>query len=188
VTPAEVSNGVRAHLDAFFAGREHEEFWWNLGPIRETLPRFRVRRIDPASRQDTWIYATVGAWEAAPDDPLELYLEAPEEDPRHVELLSMVAFLHAEPRYRLHVGKVLEIGRPWMDRSRADHLLVSLPYPHGPALERCEVADRLIRVLWLLPITADEAAFAREHGHERLEERLEAAAVDWIKRRRRSVV
>ena len=101
-----------------------------------------------------------------------LYLEAPQEDPRHVELLSIVANMHVDPRYRMRIGKVLDIGRPWLDRSRADHLLVSLPYAHGPKLETCIVGKHHIRIVWLVPITAAEAAFAREHGHQHLEERL----------------
>ena len=36
--------GERAHLDAFWPDRVHEEFVWKLGPIGESLPRFRVRR------------------------------------------------------------------------------------------------------------------------------------------------
>jgi hypothetical protein len=69
----------------------------------------------------------------------------------------MEAALHADKRYRLRAGSAVNIGRPWMDGSGADHLLVSLPYPYGPALETCELGERHVRFLWLVPITAAEA-------------------------------
>lgn len=52
-----VYGGERSHLDQFWPGRRHEEFAGTLGPISKTLPRFRVRRIDPADANDPWIYA-----------------------------------------------------------------------------------------------------------------------------------
>jgi hypothetical protein len=34
------------------------------------------------------------------------------------------------------------LSGPWLDRSAADHLLVSLPYSMGMRLERCELSNR----------------------------------------------
>jgi CHC2 zinc finger/Suppressor of fused protein (SUFU) len=97
---------------------------------------------------------------------------------RHVELLAMVANLHADVRYRLRVGNTVNIGRPWAEGSAADHLLVSLPYPYGPALEMCELGERHVRFLWLVPITAAEANLVRSKGLEALESLLEQGNVD----------
>jgi hypothetical protein len=169
---------VRAHYEAFFAGRENVELVWNRGPMRELLPDFRVLRFEPGAGDGAWVYATAGGVAGK-----EFVLGAPEPDAAHVELVTMVAHMHADPDQRLHEGKVLEIGRPWLEGSRADHVLVSLPYPWGPSLERCGE----IQILWLLPVTASEAAFAREHGHLALEERLEAAGAQWLRARRRPV-
>jgi hypothetical protein len=186
----EVSDGVRSHLDRFWRDRPHEEFVWTVGPISQTLPRFRVRRIAPIQRRDPWVYATIGAWEATADAThgTEFVFLSPSESPAHVELLAMVANLHADPRYRLDVGSTVDIGRPWMEGSPADHLLVSLPYPFGPELERCELTDRHVRFLWLVPITAAEAALAKSQGMESLEQLLERTKVDVIAPNRRSVV
>jgi hypothetical protein len=49
----------------------------------------------------------------------------------------------------------------WLALRSPDHLLVSLPYPYGPTLEELAPGQRLLR---LLPITREEAAFGREHG------------------------
>lgn len=67
----------------------------------------------------------------------------------------MVASFHADERYRLSIGQTVDIGRPWIEGSSADHLLVSLPYPYGPGLEHCEAAGRHVQVLWLVPIHRD---------------------------------
>jgi hypothetical protein len=190
ITDDEVFEGERSHLDEFWPDRSHEEFVWTLGPIGQSLPRFRVRRIAPAERRDPWVYVTVGTWEATAGDAhgTEFFLLSPTEDPRHVELLAMVANLHADARYRLRVGSTVNIGRPWAEGSAADHLLVSLPYPYGPALERCELGERHVRFLWLVPITAAEADLVRTKGPEALESLLEQGSVDVISPKRRSLV
>jgi hypothetical protein len=189
ITDEEAFEGERSHLDGFWPDRVHEEFVWTLGPIGRSLPRFRVRRIAPAKRRDPWVYVTVGAWEATADDAhgTEFFLLSPSEDARHVELLSMVANFHADARYRLTVGSTMNIGRPWMDGSVADHLLVSLPYPYGPALELCQLRERHVRFLWLVPITAAEANLVRGQGLEALERLLEQSKVDVISPKRRSL-
>ena len=189
ITNKEVFEGERSHLDEFWPDRVHEEFVWTLGPIGQSLPRFRVRRIAPAERRDPWVYVTVGAWEATADDAhgTEFLLLSPSEDARHVELLAMVANFHADARYRLKVGSTMNIGRPWMEGSAADHLLVSLPYPYGPALELCRLRERHVRYLWLVPITAAEANLVRSQGLETLEGLLEQSNVDMISPKRRSL-
>jgi hypothetical protein len=190
ITDEEVFEGERSHLDRFWPDRSHEEFVWTLGPIRQSLPRFRVRCVAPAQRRDPWAYVTVGAWEATADDVhgTEFILLSPTEDPRHVELLAMVANLHADPRYRLGLGSTVDIGRPWMDDSAADHLLVSLPYPYGPALEKCDLGERHVQFLWVVPITGAEADLVRSRGMDALECMLEESNVDVISPKRRSLV
>jgi hypothetical protein len=189
ITDEEVFEGERSHLDKFWPDRPHEEFVWMLGPIGQSLPRFRVRRIAPAEQREPWVYVTVGAWETTADDAhgMEFFLLSPTEDPRHVELLAMVAHLHADVRHHLRVGSTVNIGRPWMEGSAADHLLVSLPYPYGPALERCELPERHVQFLWLVPITAAEANLVRSHGLEALERLLELGNVNVISPKRRSL-
>lgn len=188
--PEAVSDGFRTHLNRFWPDRPHEEFEWTLGPIRETLPSFRVDRVSPTTTSDPWIYITVGAWEATPSElhGTEFLLLSPTENALHVELLAMVANLHADPRYRLKVGSTINIGRPWLEDSPSDHLLVSLPYPFGPALEICELEERHLRVLWLVPITAAEANLVHTDGLEALELLLEQPGVDVLAASRRSVV
>jgi len=190
ITDEEVFNGIRSHLDRFWPDRPHEEFVWTLGPIGQSLPHFRVRRVAPAERRDPWVYVTVGAWEATASEShgTEFFLLSPTENALHVELLAMVANLHADPRYRLKVGSTIPIGRPWMPDSAADHLLVSLPYRYGPSLELCELGERHVRFVWLVPVTAAEVQLTRTQGLEALERLLEQSNVDVIAPKRRSLV
>lgn len=184
----DVRLAVRRHLMDFWPDRPHEEFEWTTGPVEERLPGFRVRRIAPVERADPWVYVTVGASLATAGDGLEFLLLAPAESPRHVETLAMIANFHADTRYRLSIGRTIRIGRPWIDGGTADHLLVSLPYPYGRALEHCEAAGRHVQILWLVPITEAEAQYVEARGAGALERLLEQSDVDVISPTRRSLV
>lgn len=147
-------------------------------------------RVAPKLSADPWIYVSDGARTVPTTDGqrLEFVLESAAADPIHIENLAMVANFHADPKYRVGVGRVIAIGRPWMADSACDHFLVSLPYPFGPEFERTRVGERPVRLLWLLPITASEATFAREHDPDTLEERFEEAGFDVLDVHRSSVV
>jgi hypothetical protein len=73
------------------------------------------------------------------------------------------------------------------DGSAADHLLVSLPYPYGPALETCDLGERHVHFLWLVPITRAEANLVRTEGVDALERLLEQGDADVITPTRRSL-
>jgi hypothetical protein len=75
-----------------------------------------------------------------------------------------------------------------MPNSACDHLLVSLPYLHGPDLEHCSLRDGHARLLWILPVTGSEIAFRRENGHEALEVLFDEAEIDPIDPHRASVI
>lgn len=93
-----------------------------------------------------------------------------------IELLAMVVYYHATEH--LDLNHTLPIGRAWLPGSFCDHLLVSLPYPFGPRLERISGRLRGARALWLLPITASEQAYAKANGIEALEVRFDEAAIN----------
>jgi hypothetical protein len=184
----DVAAGIRRHISAFWPESPQEEFTWTLGPMAARMPRFRVRRVAPTGPEEPWVYLTVGAWEATEDDRAEFLILSPTETPRHVETLAMITYFHADPRYRLPIGRQVDIGRPWLEDSTAGHLLVTLPYPYGPSLEHCEVAGRHVQFRWLVPVTAAEARYAGEHGLESFEQLLEASGADVIDPKRPSIV
>ena len=178
------------HLDGFWPQRKKEEFVWTVKPDRPALPDLRILRIEPQVAREPWVYVTIGAWEARGivNHGFEFMLLSRVEDPIHIETLAWVANYHADPAFGVGIAEVLDLGRPWMDGSACDHLLVSLPYPYGPQFEHCVVGAYHVRFLWLLPITASEAAFAETHGVEAFEQQLEARGVDAVDRSRAAVV
>src|SRR4051812_17576719 len=114
---------LRAHVDAWFPASAREEFSWTLGPIGSELPQFRVARYSAATPDEPWAYVSLGASEVERDgERVEFLILSPEETPRHVETLAMVTYFHADPRYGLTEAAIVDIGRPWLEGSAADHL------------------------------------------------------------------
>lgn len=183
-----VINAIREHVERFWPDQSHEEFSWELGPIEDQVPGFRVRRVAPLGPSEPWVYLTIGASSVAEGGAKEFFLLAPSESPRHIETLAMVASFHADSRYTLQLGNTIDIGRPWAEGSAADHLLVSLPYPYGPALEICEISEPTVQILWLVPVTKAEVNFAAANGVEELEQLLDASGIDVASSTRRSLV
>ncbi|MEV5576792.1 suppressor of fused domain protein [Spirillospora sp. NPDC052269] len=175
----EAAQAVEAHVRGFFSGHVVESADYELGAgRREALPGLRMLTAAPGPRIDSWTYITAGCWNAVHTDRghgLEFVLSAPVRDDSFAELLAMVAHFHVFHHLDLHHS--LAIGRPWVPGSACDHLMVSLPYLHGPDLEHCPLVGGHARLLWVLPVTAAEVGFAREHGHEALEVRLDQAAI-----------
>jgi hypothetical protein len=166
-----------------------EFFSWEAGPIKKTLPDFRVCRVAPC-KLDAWIYVTSGAsGNKINDEPaIEFILMAPQHDPIHIETLAIISHYHSTLKDGLGVGHILNGGRPWLGKSKCDHFLVSLPYPFGPNLEWCRAdSKKPIRFLWLLPITNTERVYALDHGIEALEERFDDAQIDSINPERKAV-
>jgi hypothetical protein len=169
---------VHRHLlRHFFAGHGCDDHQWTLGPAADELPRLRVLEFAPGPKSLLSVYCTVGAWEARSDPHLEFLIAAPAPDQRHVELLTMAAWYHG--RHGLGTGHTLPIGEPWLPGSTCEYFLVSRPYPFGPQLEVCNMADAHIHVLWLLPITTAERAFKVQAGAEALERRFDACGLEY---------
>jgi hypothetical protein len=170
---------TEAHVRAFFAGHEVETVAYDLGlRRRRAVPDFRILVVAPGPRSRSWAYVTVGCWSAVHADGHghEFVMMSERREQRLLDLVAMVAFYHAD--HHLGLGHSLPVGEPWLPGSGCDHLLVSLPYMHGPELEECELPAGHAQVLWLLPITAAERDFRREHDTEALEQRFDDAGID----------
>lgn len=186
---SDMSAAILRHSQKAWPGRSIETFVWAIGPRQ---PNSQVYRVAPGKPGDPWIYASSGAWQAETREGCryEFFLMAPKEDPIHVETLAMLTRFQSSGSYNVGPGKIVDIGRPWVDGGTCDHLLVSVPYPIGPALENFDVpeASLKIRFLWLMPITGAEATFACKEGVEALERKFEAAGINSIDAKRKSVV
>ncbi|MER6818013.1 suppressor of fused domain protein [Streptomyces cellulosae] len=153
----------------------------------EAVPGLRIRTVSPGPRADSWAYITAGCWSTVEADArgLEFVLTAPVRDERFADLLGSTAYYHAD--HHLGLEHSLPVGEPWLPGSHCDHLLISLPYPHGPDLEHCPLPDGHARILRALPVTAAETAYRREHGHNALERLFDEHAIVPTDPRRPSV-
>ncbi|SNR88855.1 Suppressor of fused protein (SUFU) [Actinacidiphila glaucinigra] len=181
MTTSEAHQALDRHVREFFAGHPVGTAAHDLGDGRRgTVPDLRVIEVGPGPRGDHWTYVTAGCWSRGARDGhgVEFVLTAPVPDPRFADLIAMTAHYHCGPRpHPLDVGHSLPVGEPWVPGSACDHILVSLPYLHGPDLEVCHLPDGHARLLWLLPVTSSEIAFRREHGTEALERRFDEAGI-----------
>ncbi|MEW1779993.1 suppressor of fused domain protein [Streptomyces sp. NPDC086777] len=107
---------------------------------------------------------------------LEFVMTAHVRDRRFVEPMAMIAYYHCGG-HQLDLEHSLPIGEPWVPGSDCDHLLISLPYLHGPDLEHCPLPGGHARILWPLPVTTAEIEFRRRHGPDALEQLLDEAEI-----------
>jgi hypothetical protein len=189
---AGIGSAVRAHLERVFPKRAIASVDFAASELVVNLPELAVLELapPPGEPRTPWLYVSAGASAEPMDDGygLELVLCAPRAERAAAKLVAMVANLHADPRYPLSLGQVLEIGHPWLPGASADHLLVALPGVFDPELEWLSDRDRTIRFIWLVPIAKSEAAFARQHGPDALLARLGATQADVAELGRASVV
>ena len=177
-----LTEAVEAHLAGVFPARALARADFAARELVVNLPELAVLEVAPP-RDDpraAWLYVSAGASAERMDDGygLEFLLCAPSASPAAAKLVAMVANLHADPRYPLSLGQVVEIGHPWLPGASADHLLVALPGIFAPELEWLSDRERNVRFIWLVPITKSEAAFAKQHGLDALQARLGAAQAD----------
>src|SRR5262245_21705406 len=173
---------VSAHLARVFPERALARAELGPGDMVANIPDLAVWELAPGASGpgEPWLYVSSGASAEPMEDGygLEFALCAPAPDPRAARLVAMVANLHADPRYPMSLGQVLEIGHPWLPGGSADHLIIALPSTFGPEFEWLSDRERTVRFIWLVPITKSEAEFARKHGLDALQERLGAAQLD----------
>jgi hypothetical protein len=160
---------------------------WEKGPTKQLTPGFRILVFAPNDRRNMWTYATCGMSQQMDAPPLEIHLFSPTETESHVELLTVIAHYHLTGAY-LDVGHTVNFGRPWLDGSKCDHGLISLPYLDGPKLEWLEATERRTQFLWLIPISKKEVNFTKSNGLEALESRFEERQFNYLDPKRASVV
>lgn len=178
------------HLDSVFAGHAVAIERWRLPPAVPRLPDIAVVEVAPLRENGLWMYFSLGAWRVRRErHASEFFLCAPERCEAHVELLSIVAHVHAGLEGgKLAVGHTLPIGRPWLPGSDCDYLFVSSPYVLPDHASNLVVGEQHVEFLWLIPVTAAEARYRHKHGVEALEQRFEDAALEYWNAARRSVV
>ncbi len=183
---------IHGHIHKVWPDRVIEFYSWELGPILKSMPEFRVARIEPNDSTQSWVYISAGMSEVVRigGHGVELFLLSPFKEALHVELFAMLVNYCCDPATpELNLHSIFDIGRPWIEGSDCDHILVSLPYTLGPRVEWLSSGpNKKIRVLWALPISAKEASFAKLNGVEALEKKFDSWKINPVDPNRPSVV
>src|SRR5579862_2751656 len=110
---------IKDHVRLFWSNSAMENVSVPEGPISDVLPGFEIIQFVPDDRNQPIVYCTVGASLAEVNQHIkhEFLITAPHINERHAATLSMLAYFHADERYRLDVGKVVSIGDPWLTGS-----------------------------------------------------------------------
>lgn len=188
-TGVDAQAAVEAHLRHGFPGQRVVVQGWRTDAM--SSPHVRVLRVDPESRGGLWLHVSSGAslpaaGGAAGPVGSEFVLVTPFKTLRAVELLAMVVYFHGVQE--LSVGDTVSVGEPWLPGSSCGHLLVSSPYLLADELWTLSLPGREVRFRWVIPITAGERAYIREHGLDALEQRFEEAGLEYWDPHRASVV
>ncbi|MEU5741646.1 suppressor of fused domain protein [Streptomyces tendae] len=179
---------LERHVRGFWDGHIVENATWEHGPIKERIPSFSTYRVLPKQAGEAWVYVTVGCSLPLATGGVEFFVMSPFADKAHSESLAMVGHYHSFTTHRLDVGSVVHIGRPWMQDSRMEHLLVSLPYTYGPDLEWAPLKTGRVRFLWLLPIHQSEAEFIKRNTLDEFETLMDVSEVNVLDLNRDSIV
>jgi len=163
-----------------------EQLRLDTGPIHQLPADFHIGIYERTSKM--FAFATVSMSLASDESRLELHTLANHPSLQKaaiVEVMTSVAHYHRTGR-ALGVGHTVNLGRGIIPGSACEYGLISLPYLDGPNLEWMD--EPRVRFLWLVPITAREVSYKKEHGLEALETRFEESRFDYLDPFRDSVV
>ena len=179
---------IRSHYSSAW-GNTPQVKCWSKGPVTDLPSGFQVLEFAPTKTRRMWTYATCCMSQPCDESPIELHLFSPIQFELHVELLTIVAHYH-RTCVLLGLGHTVNFGRPWMDGSTCEYGLISLPYLDGPAVELCFPleCERVVRCLWLIPITRSERDFKKSAGIEALESKFDQEHFDFVNPTRHCVV
>ncbi len=189
MTGVDGQSAIEAHLRHGFPGQRVVVQGWRTDAM--SAPHVRVLRVDPESRGGLWLHVSSGA--SLPTESSaggargsEFVLVTPFKTLRAVELLAMVVYFDGVQE--LSVGDIVSVGEPWLPGSACGHLLVSNPYLLADELWKLPLPGRTVHFRWVIPITAEERAYAVERGLDALEQRFEEAGLEYWDPHRASVV
>lgn len=184
-----VVQSVKEHLSSLWPRAHLSVRRWAKGPAEELGRDFAVIELSPTRESNNlWVYCTAGTGRTESEaHQHEFVLLSSSSEERHIETLTMLAHYHRFES-RLGLGHVVTIEHAWVEGSRCNRLLMSLPYPFGPKLEWLTAPTITIQLLWALPITSEKADFLKQNGIEELERRFDSARLQYWDFLRESVV
>ena len=172
------------HFERCF-GSDFQRRILTKGHAAELSKGFHVLEFAP-SRAEYWSYATCGMG-TEHTDGLELFVLSRNLDVDLVELVTSAAHFH-QTGETLGLHHTVNFGRPWQEQSMSEYGYISLPYLHGPALEKFSFGNRFVSCLWLIPVTKAEVAHKKKFGWDELEKKFEWDSFNYLDATRKSVV
>jgi hypothetical protein len=171
----------------------------HFGPLTEPVMRSRdgkVPTVDvysfrPNDVRDYWTFITSGMSDVPQSLPegtpeifarrTELLMYATESAPWRLFALKLLAEYPFEQGTWIHAWHSVDVGAPLSPESSLSALFLLPPAMEDPQrFDRLEIAGERVNILWVVPITAAEQAFALERGPQALEEILFEADFDQL--------
>lgn len=179
----------RLHTKTYFQSTARKQVW-DEDFVKKNLPGLKCLEYQPSEDLAFFSYVSCGLASLLPDQEVkhEYVISSPFQTLEHAELMCMIAAAFIDRKAFFSLGDIISIGRPWITGSKADHLLVSLPYPYGSKLELAESALPNLQVLWLLPIYSTEVDFYHAEGLEALEQKFDEGGIRFCDPKREPVV
>jgi hypothetical protein len=162
-----------------------------LGPLTEPVMRSRdgkepavdVYSFPPNDVRDHWTFITGGMSDrrqALPPKAPEMFARRTEllmygaaSEPWRLYALKLLAEYPFEHQTWIHAWHSVDAGAPLAPGSQLTAFFVLPPAMEDPqSFDRLVVAGEAVDILWVVPITGAEQAFALEHGPQALEEIL----------------
>src|SRR5689334_13897707 len=93
------SSALKDHVANQWPDHKISEEQWTHGPVSRVMPASRVLVAVPKRSDQPCVYVTCGTSEVDVGGGygLEFFVYSRSPDPRHVELVSMVAYMHRHP-------------------------------------------------------------------------------------------
>lgn len=142
----------------------------------EAYPEFGVLELAPAGPAGAWTYASTGGWRRGGTRPCEFLTRADRQERLCVELLAALASYDADSAGSLGEGSVIALGRPFLEGSRLDHVVLARAWGDEAPLGPLHLSGRHVDVLWAVLLTAEEAAESRATGAASVLDRLAGRA------------
>ena len=159
------TNELQKHYETYF-GITGNKLILKKGPNEKLHSDFYVLEFEPNDRHGFWTYCSVGmSLDREDDNLIEVFVFSPIQDEAQVELITVVASYHRN-KLPLNIHHTVNIGRPWLNASKLDHLFISLPYLDESELEIFEFDNKEIHCYWLIPITERERDYKIDNGCE----------------------
>jgi Suppressor of fused protein (SUFU) len=177
---------IKNHYRDFW-NTEEEVCKFSSGPIYDLPNGFSVLKFPPHGDRDMWTYATCCMSLPVDEKPIELHFFSAFQADEIAELLVATAHYHRTSA-KLDIGHSVNFGRPWLNESKCEYGLISLPYLDGPKLEILKLGSRTLNFYWLIPVSASEVEFKKKNGLEALELEFDRSRFDYLNHRREVVV